>query len=464
MRDFELFDMGMSYFRIAIIVVIVQFLIMGIGVLILKKRRKKQLDLKRIIWWDIYLVYLFVVLGVTLIDRGGFWENRRLMPLFYSYRDAWYNFSIISWRNIILNILMFVPFGFLLPMGIKKMRRFWKTYLAAFGFTVFIELIQLLFHRGVFEPDDIMNNTMGAMIGYGCYVLMDVIISCIAKRKWERKWIAVVALQIPLIITVMAFSILFIVYQRKELGNNPETWLMKQNMKHVQMNSEIQFSTKETKMGVYQIKTLSKKETETVAEEFFKKNGTELDSSRNDYYEENAIYHSKDGMSLWVYYTGEIDFCSFGDEDFDEKVEVDEESARKAVESYGFEISENASFEKLENNRYQFTVDMQKEGNSIVDGCVNCTFQKDGKCSDIRYSIKKGELYKQYPVLSEQQAYDLLCSGKFQYYKNHIQKITVKDCCIKYVLDSKGFYQPTYQFGCKIDGKDFDIHIPAINS
>ena len=41
--------------------------------------------------------------------------------------------------------------------------------MCGFGFALFIEVVQLITGRGVFETDDIINNTIGAMIGYGLF-------------------------------------------------------------------------------------------------------------------------------------------------------------------------------------------------------------------------------------------------------------------------------------------------------
>ena len=42
-------------------------------------------------------------------------------------------------RNIVLNILLFVPFGFLLPLGIRFFRRFWVTYLTGLDSIQYLE-------------------------------------------------------------------------------------------------------------------------------------------------------------------------------------------------------------------------------------------------------------------------------------------------------------------------------------
>ena len=48
--------------------------------------------------------YLIVVLGATL-ERGGYYESEIHLYPFSSYKEAWNTFSIVEWRNIILNIL-----------------------------------------------------------------------------------------------------------------------------------------------------------------------------------------------------------------------------------------------------------------------------------------------------------------------------------------------------------------------
>lgn len=86
-------------------------------------KRQEKIDRKTWVFNGILLYYLVVVLGVTLLDRGAFGGNGKIQPLFYSYRDAWVNFSKTAWRNIILNICMFVPFGLLLPICVQRFRK-----------------------------------------------------------------------------------------------------------------------------------------------------------------------------------------------------------------------------------------------------------------------------------------------------------------------------------------------------
>ena len=127
---------------------------------------EKRLSPAMMLWSAVFLCYLIVVFGGVMLSRGGiFGENSVELIPFSSYREAWITFDRGAWRNIILNIALFVPLGFLLPLGIRWFRRFWRTYLAGLFLTGMIEGAQLIFHRGIFEIDDIIDNLLGAMIG-----------------------------------------------------------------------------------------------------------------------------------------------------------------------------------------------------------------------------------------------------------------------------------------------------------
>lgn len=77
-----------------------------------------------------------------------------------------------SWESVILNLLMLVPLGYLLPLCFEKVKKCWKVGLIGFLFSFSIETAQLLFHRGWFDVDDIFLNTVGVLIGYGLYCVL----------------------------------------------------------------------------------------------------------------------------------------------------------------------------------------------------------------------------------------------------------------------------------------------------
>ena len=73
--------------------------------------------------------------------------------------------------NIGGNILISVPFGFLLPCLFKRMRSFISSITIAIITVVIIELLQLLFMVGSCDVDDLFLNVIGAIIGFGIWKL-----------------------------------------------------------------------------------------------------------------------------------------------------------------------------------------------------------------------------------------------------------------------------------------------------
>ena len=79
--------------------------------------------------------------------------------------------SRLFYRNIVGNILMFVPFGFFTSYYLKLEKK--RTiFCLALIVSVVIELIQLKIGRA-FDVDDIVLNIVGSLLGYILYRIMD---------------------------------------------------------------------------------------------------------------------------------------------------------------------------------------------------------------------------------------------------------------------------------------------------
>lgn len=129
-----------------------------------KMRQKNNLSWISITLKCVFSAYICVLLAVTFIGRPRI-TGVSFIP-FSSYLEAWQSASMTGWRNILINFIMFVPFGILLPLIMKKNCSLTKVVLIVILFSFGIEIAQMLTHRGVFEIDDIINNTIGALIGF----------------------------------------------------------------------------------------------------------------------------------------------------------------------------------------------------------------------------------------------------------------------------------------------------------
>ena len=104
---------------------------------------------------SILVPYVLLIIGETLIFRSVSIAPRAEFELFWSYKDL-----SKYWFEILANIVVFIPLGFMF----YKMWG-WKGILVALIFSIGIEVIQLVAHLGLFEFDDIFNNSIGTIIG-----------------------------------------------------------------------------------------------------------------------------------------------------------------------------------------------------------------------------------------------------------------------------------------------------------
>lgn len=104
----------------------------------------------------LYLAAVYHLTGLPTVLFITFDIHVNLIP-----RDLFSKELVLS----LLNISMFVPLGFFLPLLWSKYRRFTKTLLFGLGSTVTIELAQLLTYRAT-DVNDVITNFLGAMAGY----------------------------------------------------------------------------------------------------------------------------------------------------------------------------------------------------------------------------------------------------------------------------------------------------------
>ncbi len=83
-------------------------------------------------------------------------------------------FNSYAVRNILGNVLLFLPLGLLVPALFRSWDGFIKVTLLGFFTSLLIECTQLFLARGT-DVDDLLLNTLGAMLGCGLYRLARVL-------------------------------------------------------------------------------------------------------------------------------------------------------------------------------------------------------------------------------------------------------------------------------------------------
>ncbi len=119
------------------------------------------------------LLWLAVLLRLTVFRNGcfshGLFSGRVELDAFAYYAEL---ARVGNWRYFLYlfmgNLLWFLPAGILVRLWGGKL---WQTLLAGFCLSLFIETMQFVLGCGVSELDDLILNTLGAVIGYGLAAL-----------------------------------------------------------------------------------------------------------------------------------------------------------------------------------------------------------------------------------------------------------------------------------------------------
>ena len=149
-------------------------------VLIQTKGFHRRTNFIHMIWVFIFLYYVYLVLETTGI--GTIWEIG-----LYPGMKLQEEINLIPFRDgislsMILNGRMLMPLGFLLPLLWKEYQSLVRTAIIGFCFSCGIEFCQL-FNRRVSDVDDLLMNTLGAILGW----LIWIVFSRITHLKYGRR-------------------------------------------------------------------------------------------------------------------------------------------------------------------------------------------------------------------------------------------------------------------------------------
>lgn len=137
------------------------------------KKMGYKLSIEHIVIVCIFVYYLTGVLSFTGIPSiKDIVQNRFgiITPRGLNFPPDEINLIPFLWltegvRPYIENILLFIPLGFMLPCIWKKYEVLWKTALSGMSISLIIELSQL-FNSRITDIDDLLMNTLGALIGW----------------------------------------------------------------------------------------------------------------------------------------------------------------------------------------------------------------------------------------------------------------------------------------------------------
>jgi len=417
---------------------------------------------RKVILGSLLAVYLAMVFGVTILNRGIYYQSYANIHFLRSYKEAWNIFSINSWQFIILNIIMFIPLGFILPLFHKRFRKVYINFGAGFILTLFIELVQLSAGLGIFDIDDIFNNSLGTLIGYGIIMALLTII-----KSEKRRWLKAAGFLSPLLITSAVFVGIFAYYNYKEFGNLPYEHIYRINLEEADIKLNVSLKENKDTVPVYKAPKYTKEQSIKWAKDFFNNLGIDESEIEIDAYNDSVLFSAKaeHEYSIWFDYVGgSYRFTDFSH--FDEELEpifAEEDLVIAALSDFGVTIPKKAQFSNKDEGEYQWEANSIVEYDTLFDGYITCTYYSDNSIKELNNTMIEYNKFKDVSIKSEKKAFEELTEGKFRYYDDeNISEIIVEGIELEYVTDTKGFYQPVYSFKTLINGNESYVIIPAM--
>ncbi len=168
--------------QVGIYTIVIALFLAGVFLL---ERTVNNSKRKRMCYWLMLIVYCGAVIGFTLLSRQPLSKRIALLVPFKSYPLAHQGYLdniaaaakdgvvttlekirsfLYSYNWLILNVLLFIPYGILTSVVFQKMR-ISKLFFYGIMTSVIIELIQYLSRLGCFDIDDLIQNAIGICVG-----------------------------------------------------------------------------------------------------------------------------------------------------------------------------------------------------------------------------------------------------------------------------------------------------------
>lgn len=411
--------------------------------------RKKNYQVKRHALQIVFVFYIVVILASvwSINMEAGDIRGVNLIP-FQTVVSVLSTLGMtkglpMGYAHIVLNVCMFIPFGLLLPIIVKKFDSFLKVLGLSFAFTLLIEIVQLVLPMGrSFDIDDLICNTLGGVIGYCIYVLGNWAYGKVTKKK----------LLIPLKRLLVCLSVLILViavplgyylqYHFSEFGH---IWLDYEN-KSISQNVELEVDLPDTqKLMVYKLQSCDEK---VLMDQLIGK----FNINAQPYYQDSRFYCCNDedtGKYLAINIESNSWSYDIHDNGGNKNLSDDKrlELAKTYLESLELDTELNLIECHGDNNEY-LAFEKRNTADTIFDG--NLTIRVNNESMD--YYISDGiRKFKQYKTInaSPKNAIENIKKGKACVIceLHQIDKILIDNVRTEYFFEAnKELYIPVYCF------------------
>jgi glycopeptide antibiotics resistance protein len=171
-----------------------------------------------LVGWFVAFIYITQILPFGN-QLGGRINLQPLRPVYLAVKYGAVNGGMAI--QLLLNILMFLPLGFLIPIIFKRHpTNFWGILSISFILSSMTELTQYLTGRSV-DIDDLIANSIGGLLGFALFIFHQGVLHILKvkpvvnRKNYRSQFLFSVSL---LIITISPFIIIKVLAQVKEIG------------------------------------------------------------------------------------------------------------------------------------------------------------------------------------------------------------------------------------------------------
>lgn len=134
----------------------------------------RRINLKKVIAWFIFIGYSTCLLYWMFwgFNRSNHIVRNELRYNVIPFKTILHFLSTAGWHNLInpaINILgnigVFIPLGFLIPVLFKRLTDYkWFSFVFV-GSLILLEILQMMLHVGTADIDDVILNFVGGTLG-----------------------------------------------------------------------------------------------------------------------------------------------------------------------------------------------------------------------------------------------------------------------------------------------------------
>lgn len=121
----------------------------------------KKSIIKHRIPFAFFLAYILVIFRIAFLCREPGSRKAISLVLFETWGHTFHMYAMF-----VENIIMFIPFGVLLPILFRIFRSGWACVLTGFICSCSIEILQHITQTGYLQLDDVVTNTTGTLLGW----------------------------------------------------------------------------------------------------------------------------------------------------------------------------------------------------------------------------------------------------------------------------------------------------------